>query len=682
MRKLVYTMAFRLWPRLDRLNSVERETGVANVFAVIYSAPLVMVGFAWLISETDVQLFWDEAPLFALFTALIYILGRLDFFMITEIKSGVFADVNGSMENIVIISAALLFGPSALWIGLVWPLSVYLYSLSRKQTAVNRWNQLRNLTMELSRLTLGLLIALAAYESLGGVYPFPRISPAAVAPALGLIAMTILTSMVIYMPLMLFWSTSAILSGSAKSTQSLIAFFISLLGWPIFVNPFALLTAAQYTQNSLFGYLFMNFGLVLVSVMTHRLSIAVERNRRRSIELEKLEALSRAMLNAPPGDNVLPSVLREHLTGMFAYTVLDIRLFPHTHLLHMPEARDPLPEAMWEWFTGRNELRYFPPDALPPWTAEINRNAIILVPINDVESGEQIGGIALMFGRYLIDHDASAAQNIVPAVQSVASQIASALHRAQNYQQTLAHQRTQQELVLAGEIQASFLPDTLPEISGWQLTAYLEPARQTSGDFYDIIPLPGNRWGIVVADVADKGMGAALFMSLTRTLIRIFAAQYPTDPHQALAACNERIMQDTNSDLFVTVFYGILEPTTGRFIYCNAGHNPPFWLRSTSELQRLGRTGIPVGLFDTFNWTCSHIMLEAGEALVLYTDGLTEAERDDEWFGEDQMTQLLIQQQGASAQVIHDSLKTSVNEFLAGQSLTDDLTLVVLSRDS
>src|SRR5207249_10908249 len=119
---------------------------------------------------------------------------------------------------------------------------------------------------------------------------------------------------------------------------------------------------------------------------------------------------------------------------------------------------------------------------------------------------------------------------VLPALQSLAAQIASALYRAQEYARTLAHQKMVQELSMAAEIQDSFLPDTLPRIDGWQLAATLRPARQTSGDFYDVMELPNGRLGLLIADVTDKGTGAALFMALSRTLIRTYAFEYPEQP--------------------------------------------------------------------------------------------------------------------------------------------------------
>ncbi|MCK4900183.1 MAG: response regulator, partial [Anaerolineales bacterium] len=140
----------------------------------------------------------------------------------------------------------------------------------------------------------------------------------------------------------------------------------------------------------------------------------------------------------------------------------------------------------------------------------------------------------------------------------------------------IANEKMEQELALAGEVQASFLPGKIPQIPGWQLSVSLIPARETSGDFFDAIPLPGGRVGLLIADVVDKGVGAALFMALSSTLLRTYATEYPTQPELVFSAVNERILQDTNAKQFVTVFYGILDPDTGMLVYGNAGHCPPY----------------------------------------------------------------------------------------------------------
>ena len=201
--------------------------------------------------------------------------------------------------------------------------------------------------------------------------------------------------------------------------------------------------------------------------------------------------------------------------------------------------------------------------------------------------------------------------------------------------------------------------------------------------------LDDGRLGILVADVADKGTGAALYMALSRTLIRTFALQHPTAPAEALAAANARILTDAESDQFVTVFYGVLDPASGALVYANAGHNPGFLLRADSPgedaVESLGRTGVPLGLFEDMAWQEQTITLAAGDVLLLYTDGVSEAQNvaDDE-FGEDRLlaaAQAAIQAQTPDpARAIQDAVIAAVGDFVGSAPQFDDITLLVTVR--
>ena len=236
-------------------------------------------------------------------------------------------------------------------------------------------------------------------------------------------------------------------------------------------------------------------------------------------------------------------------------------------------------------------------------------------------------------------------------------------------------------LAVAGKIQASFLPNSIPNIPGWQLAATLEPARETSGDFYDFIPLPDGRLGILIADVADKGTGAALYMAASRTLIRTYAAEYDTQPELVLGAANRRILTDTRADLFVSVFYGILDSTASTLTYCNVGHNPPYLLRSQndSEAQTLTRTGMALGVIEDVTWEQRTIHLGAGDLLVLYTDGITDAEnRQGVFFGEERLLQTIKVHRERSARGVQDALMAEVHKFVGDASQFDDITLMIV----
>lgn len=241
------------------------------------------------------------------------------------------------------------------------------------------------------------------------------------------------------------------------------------------------------------------------------------------------------------------------------------------------------------------------------------------------------------------------------------------------------------ELTMAGKIQTDILPEQEPVIPGWDISASLIPARETSGDFYDFIPLTEHKWGIVTADVSDKGMGAALFMMFTSTLIRTYADRYPTLPAVALSAVSERILSDSRGGMFVTAMFGILEPLTGRFIYANAGH-PPGALVSTQrgrlDLTHLRHTGMALGVSESASWKQKIVRFAPGDLLVLYTDGITEAQNPHgQFFGEDRLLDVVLSRAHSPAREVRDSVLGEVQRFVGGLPQQDDIAVVVIRRE-
>jgi serine phosphatase RsbU (regulator of sigma subunit)/predicted ATPase/class 3 adenylate cyclase len=257
---------------------------------------------------------------------------------------------------------------------------------------------------------------------------------------------------------------------------------------------------------------------------------------------------------------------------------------------------------------------------------------------------------------------------------------------ASSHLKAAAHQHISQELAMAGRVQESFLPEIPFLPAGWQLAAALKPARQTSGDFYDFITLPDNHLGILIGDVADKGVGAALFMTLSRTLIRTYAIEYPQQPEKIFAAANQRMQEDSSVGLFVTAFYATLDLNTGTLTYVNAGHNPPYLLSAARPhtIQPLTRTGIPLGLFQDEGWFSVPILLNPGDTLVLYSDGATEAQNDTDQFYDESRLMAAIQQHGAdpaqTAEGLLERLLSDIQKFMGERPQTDDLALIVVKR--
>ncbi|UCH61353.1 MAG: SpoIIE family protein phosphatase [Anaerolineales bacterium] len=239
------------------------------------------------------------------------------------------------------------------------------------------------------------------------------------------------------------------------------------------------------------------------------------------------------------------------------------------------------------------------------------------------------------------------------------------------------------ELAEAARVQASFMPVSAPSIPGWDLSARLVPARETSGDFFDFIPLPNGNLGIVIADVTDKGMGAALFMAMASTLIRTYASLYPTLPAFAMGVVNERIQADTGGSMHVTAFYGVLEPDTGRLSYVNAGHNPPYVLssRKGKPFDRLKATGTPLGVSEKNYLQQKVIKLSPVDMLLLYTDGIVEARNPaGSYFGDQRLFATARSSGSRSAREVQEAVFAEVYKFLGGASVEDDMALMVVSR--
>jgi len=269
------------------------------------------------------------------------------------------------------------------------------------------------------------------------------------------------------------------------------------------------------------------------------------------------------------------------------------------------------------------------------------------------------------------------------ALRKLQMQIAEA-----NRELEAANRKMKRELALAGAVQTSFMPRELPDLPGWQLAITLSPAGETSGDFYDVQLLPGGRLGLLIADVVGKGVGAALYMALSWTLFRTYAGQHPGQPHRVLDAVNRRLLMETRSNQFVTVFYGVLDPDMGRLDYSNAGHCPPYLARGSPGspgspgIQELAGRGVPLGMFAREAWPVQTVQIDPGDVLVLYTDGITEARNDrGAFFGEERLLGTLSAHPRDEARRIERAIMGAVDAFMDGSVRSDDITLAVVVRN-
>jgi serine phosphatase RsbU (regulator of sigma subunit) len=197
------------------------------------------------------------------------------------------------------------------------------------------------------------------------------------------------------------------------------------------------------------------------------------------------------------------------------------------------------------------------------------------------------------------------------------------------------------------------------------------------------LPLPEGRLGLVIADVTDKGTSAALFMALSRSLWRTFAIDYPDEPERTIAETNRRILADTHGGLFITLFYGILNPQDGNFYYCNAGHHPAYLVRGRDgSIEELGRTGIPLGVLKETSWSRECINIQVGDTLVLYTDGMTDAMNAEErFYGQERLKEAVRRNCGKPAKEMHAALLAGVRDWVGSALQFDDITLMVVVRE-
>jgi serine phosphatase RsbU (regulator of sigma subunit) len=266
-------------------------------------------------------------------------------------------------------------------------------------------------------------------------------------------------------------------------------------------------------------------------------------------------------------------------------------------------------------------------------------------------------------------------------LSAAGAQVAIALERARFYDLAESQRiRLEQELDMARAVQKSLLPTQTPSIPGFTLVADWRPARQVAGDFYDFFPLPDDCWGMVLADVSGKGAPAALYMAMTRSLIRSEVSRH-TSPSAVLTEVNRRLLIESRNEMFVTVFYAILNPVLRSLSYASAGHDPPFLRRASGELERLAQGGLLMGIFEKLTLTDETLNLETGDTLVAYTDGLTDTVNDrDEYYGDTRLVETICSAPGAARNLLAHILN-DLEAFSGPVPQPDDITLLILETD-
>jgi serine phosphatase RsbU (regulator of sigma subunit)/anti-sigma regulatory factor (Ser/Thr protein kinase) len=301
----------------------------------------------------------------------------------------------------------------------------------------------------------------------------------------------------------------------------------------------------------------------------------------------------------------------------------------------------------------------------------------LVVPL--VSQGELIG--LLNLGPRLSEQDYSVDDRAL--LNNLATQAAPALRVAQlvreQQAEAQARERIAQELRVARLIQQTLLPKAIPALAHWQIDSFYQPAREVGGDFYDFIPLDDDRLGIVIGDVTDKGVPAALVMATTRSILRAAATRLD-GPGTVLERANDLLQPDIPPNMFVTCLYAILEHPTGRLRYANAGHDLPY-RRCATVAEELRATGMPLGLMEGMRYEEKEITLQPGDSVLLYSDGLVEAHNPRrDMFGFPRLRQLVADHDPRDEPLIPRLLR-ELNDFAgAGWEQEDDITLVTLER--
>ncbi|MGD8604667.1 MAG: SpoIIE family protein phosphatase [Anaerolineales bacterium] len=268
-------------------------------------------------------------------------------------------------------------------------------------------------------------------------------------------------------------------------------------------------------------------------------------------------------------------------------------------------------------------------------------------------------------------------------LQLMANQAAIAIEKARLHEEERQRQRLEDELAVARSIQLQLLPASLPQADGWEFAAAYQAARQVGGDFYDVFSLPDdkNRLGFIIADVSGKGVPAALFMAMSRTLLRTTALS-GRSPRQAMIRANELMHKDTRAELFLSAFYLTLDTNSGEIVFTSAGHNPPYLIRGEDgKVLSLDAHGVILGAFEEIELEQKQAQLNSNDVLVLYTDGITEAfNAEEDPYGEEHLIKLLHDNHQLGAQELLSLLIDDVNRFVGSTSPSDDITALVIKR--
>lgn len=669
----------------DRSTSV-RYLRMSDVVGVLYGIPLAILGLFWLAAVTEIQVLVEDWAWVLIIIATIGLFSRQRYYIMRELRPGWWLNTAGDFVGVVLWTSILIFGPSVTWFFVIWNVIESCVGLRKSLNLDMRWDSLRSLVLNITSLTIATFISSTVYLKFGGAFPMPGLDNSSLIPALLAIIVYAMAYFLVWLPFVLFVIWAQGRNSTEKLTARLFWFSLLTMELPFISLPFGVLASGMFIEHNA-GVLALYFlGMFMIALLSSRLSQSAARSKRQAVQLMGLERLGRDILAAPTDGRDLPKLLRKHVPDMFPCHRAMVWLHPETYLLKYPTGKDASAPAIWNWMLTQSEPGSFLTNSRLPWHQVMEKHyAILTSPILDPTTGETIGGLYIELSSLPQRWNKKTITEHYPALQNLTAQIATALKQAEDMQANLQHQWVAQELRLAGDIQASFLPEKIPEFPGWDLAASLVPARQTSGDFFDFFNLDDDRLGILIADVADKGLGAALYMALGRTLLLTYANTYPENPAAVLHATNQRMLSDARAQMFITAFYGVLELNTGRLIYSNAGHHPPLLIRkkSPSVVKRLNPNGMALGIDEKAAWVAVSQKIAHDDVLLLYTDGVVEADNPQgEFYGMDRLGKKVQKIVKQPSQWIIKAIHDDVQAFQGASSQSDDMTLVCLRHRS
>lgn len=311
----------------------------------------------------------------------------------------------------------------------------------------------------------------------------------------------------------------------------------------------------------------------------------------------------------------------------------------------------------------RTDPRYFP--------AREQTKSEMVAPII---SNDEVVGVFDLESDELNSYD----QDDLSVLQMLASQVAIIIEKVRLYEQVVEKNRLQTQLEIARRVQLGLLPAADPQLPNFDISAYVFPTEEVSGDYYDWVEMSEDQIGIVVADAVGKGIPAALLMSFLRASLRS-GAQVGYAPHIALGKVGNLLWESTESQQFITAIYGILDSTNRTFVYSNAGHNPPLLVEPNGEYKFVEYGDLPLGMFSDTHYHQHFIKFYTGQTMVLYTDGITEAANsNDEEYGQERFARRVLEGINLPAKELIDFIRKGVADFTERKFLDDDGTLFIV----